>query len=67
MEKEESLKDKMSFEEISEVFVANNPWFVPNYSNVGRFAKKLGYVRMKQMTNKHINYFYVKSHNNEKK
>lgn len=57
--KEEQLKKRMSHEEMyalfSEVNVAD-----PNPNNVGRFAKKMGYVHVKQAHNNKVYYYYVK-------
>lgn len=63
MKKKESLKQYMTYEEMADIFVANYPYFIPNYANVGRFAKKLGYIRVKQMINKQIIRKYVKQNN----
>lgn len=46
-----ALKIKMTFEEMAEVFSYEHPELIPNKSNVGRFAKKLGYRLIKQTVN----------------
>lgn len=60
------LKPKMTFDEMAELFVQDNPAFLPNRSTVGRYAKRLGYMPAKQMVNKVMTYFYVlqNTHNN---
>lgn len=60
MKQDEKLKVSMTFDEMAEVFAANYPWFIPNYTNVGRYARKLGYMKVKQMVNKQIIMKYVK-------
>lgn len=57
---ENKFKQEMSFDEMAAAFVENNPWFVPNNTNVGRYAKKNGYVKVKQMINKVMVMKYVK-------
>lgn len=57
---EKKLKPEMTFDEMAAAFVESNPWFVPNNTNVGRYAKKLGYIKVKQMINKVIVMKYVK-------
>lgn len=54
------MKPEMTFDEMAAAFVEENPWFVPNNTNVGRFAKKNGYTKIKQMINKVIVMKYVK-------
>lgn len=54
------MKSEMTFDEMAAAFVKENPWFKPNYTNVGRFAKKHGYTKIKQMVNKVIVMRYVK-------
>lgn len=57
---EKKLKSEMTFDEMAAAFVKDNPWFVPNNTNVGRYAKKHGYMKVKQMINKVIVMKYVK-------
>lgn len=57
---ENKFKQEMSFDEMAAAFVESNPWFVPNNTNVGRYAKKNGYVKVKQMINKVMVMKYVK-------
>lgn len=57
---ENKFKSEMSFDEMAAAFVEDNPWFRPNYTNVGRYAKKHGYTKIKQMINKVIVMKYVK-------
>ena len=57
---EKKLKPEMTFDEMATAFVEDNPWFVPNNTNVGRYAKKHGYMKVKQMINKVIVMKYVK-------
>lgn len=60
MKGKELLKDKMTGEELAEVFKMNNPAFEANSNIVGRFAKKLGYKYVKQTKNHVTTYFYVR-------
>ena len=55
----ELLKEKMTFDEMCEVYSKNFPYFKPNRSNVGRFAKVLGYKLAKQMVNRKVYLFYI--------
>lgn len=57
---EKKLKSEMTFDEMAVAFVEDYPWFVPNNTNVGRYAKKHGYMKVKQMINKVIVTKYVK-------
>lgn len=59
---EKKFKAEMTFDEMAEAFVKDYPWFVPNNTNVGRYAKKNGYMKIKQMVNKVIVMKYVKAH-----
>jgi len=60
MDKKPELKDRMSYPEMYEAFQAYEPRFEPNPNMVGRFAKKMGYYRTKQVKNGVITYFYAK-------
>lgn len=53
-------KIRFSQEEMAQLYAEAVPYMVPNHSNVGRFAKKQGFVRMKQVVNHKQIYFYVK-------
>lgn len=55
-----NFKDVMSQEEMAQACLEYCPFFVPNRTRVGRFARNNGYVRLKQMVNKKQVYFYVK-------
>lgn len=57
---EEKFKQHMTFDEMAAALVEDSPWLVPNKVNVGKYAKKHGYVRTKQMINKVIVMKYVK-------
>lgn len=57
---EKKFKTEMTFDEMAEAFTKDYPWFVPNNTNVGRYAKKNGYMKIKQMINKVIVMKYVK-------
>lgn len=57
---EKKFKQEMTFDEMAAAFVEDYPWFVPNNTNVGRYAKKHGYMKIKQMINKVIIMKYVK-------
>lgn len=57
----DKLKTQMTFDEMAKAFSEDNPWLVPNNTNVGRYAKKHGYVKIKQMINRKIEMRYVKS------
>ena len=52
------LKSKMTFDEMARVFVAKHPEFIPNRSNVGRFAKRIGFRLVKQVINYKQTYTY---------
>lgn len=43
-----------------EQFAKEYPYLVPNKNNVGRYARKIGLVLMKQVINKKQTYFYVR-------
>lgn len=58
------LKPRMMQDEMAEVFVEANPGFFPTKQAVGRYAKKLGYRRVKQNIDKKQVYFYIKNQNN---
>lgn len=60
---ENKFKSQMSFAEMTEAFAEDNPWLVPNNVNVGRYAKKHGYTKIKQMINKVIVVKYVRNSN----
>lgn len=51
----------MSFDEMAAALVAMHPYYVPNRTRVGRFAKAKGYVVRKQVVNHKQNYIYVKA------
>lgn len=57
---ENKFKSEMSFDEMAAAFVDDYPWLVPNNSNIGRYAKRNGYMKVKQMINKVIVMKYVK-------
>ena len=61
MDNQGQMKTRMSFDEMAEAFVQDNPGFYPNRSNVGRYAKKMGYILTKQMRDYKRTYFYVKN------
>lgn len=50
----------MTFDEMAKAFVSDYPWLVPNNTNVGLYAKKNGYVKIRQMINTVMNMKYVK-------
>ena len=54
------FKSEMTFDEMTEAFVADYPWLVPNNTNVGRYARKNGYVKIRQMINTVMKMKYVK-------
>lgn len=54
------FKSEMTFDEMAEAFVADYPWLVPNNTNVGRYARKNGYVKIRQMINTVMKMKYVK-------
>lgn len=58
---EENFKPHMTFDEMAEVLLQERPWLVPNRVNVGQFARKNGYVRVKQVVNKVTVMTYVKT------
>ena len=58
---EQDFKQHMTFYEMAEVLLKEKPWLVPNKVNVGQFAKRNGYKRVKQMINKVIVMTYVKT------
>jgi len=51
----------MSFDEMAELFAHEHPELIPNKSNVGRFARKLGYKPVKQVINYKQIYSYFNS------
>lgn len=52
------LKFKMSFDEMAAVFAHEHPEFIPNKSNVGRFARKIGFKPVKQVVDYKQTYSY---------
>ena len=61
MYKEElSKKDSLTMDEMKELFTANRPGFIPTPNAVGRFAKKVGFVRVTQMRDGKQTSFYIK-------
>ena len=60
MKQEAEMKPKMYFDEMAEAFAVENPYFIPNKNNVGRFARGKGYIRAKQVINHKQIYFYIK-------
>lgn len=52
-------KQTMTMEEITKLYTSNYP-FVPSAQRIGRFAKKIGYCRTKQMVQGKYITFYVK-------
>lgn len=57
----DKFKPQMTFDEMARAFSEDNPWLKPNNTNVGLFAKRHGYVKIKQMINRKIEIRYVKS------
>ncbi len=57
---EHKFKSEMTFDEMARAFVEDYPWFVPNNTNVGRYARRHGYMKIKQMINKEMIMKYVK-------
>lgn len=53
-------KDSLNKEEMSELFAANNPGFIPTPQAVGRYARKIGFVRATQRQGGKQVYFYIK-------
>lgn len=47
-------------DEMSELFAANNPGFIPTLQAVGRYARKIGFKRATQRQNGKQVYFYIK-------
>lgn len=60
---EQNFKQHMTFDEMAEALLQEKPWLVPNKVNVGQYAKRHGYKRVKQMVNKVIVMTYVKANN----
>lgn len=60
---EEKFKPIMTFDEMAESLLEDSPWLVPNKANVGRYAKRHGYMRVQQMINGVITMKYVKTNN----
>lgn len=54
------FKPEMSFDEMAKAFVADYPWLVPNNCNVGRYAKRNGYIKVRQMIHTVMTMKYVK-------
>ncbi len=50
----------MSYKEMAEAYEAANPSFEANSNRVGRFAKKIGYYRARQIKGGVATYFYAK-------
>ena len=48
----------MSFDEMAAAFANEHPELTPNKSNVGRFAKRLGFKIVKQVVNYKQTYSY---------
>lgn len=59
-------KDSLTIDEMGELFAANNPGFIPTLQAVGRYARKIGFVRATQRQNGKQVYFYIKPQNNGK-
>lgn len=57
---ETKFKQEMTFDEMAKAFVSDYPWLVPNNTNVGLYAKKNGYVKIRQMINTVMTMKYVK-------
>lgn len=55
------LKERMTFDEMAAAYKAVNPNYKANRVNVGRFAKGLGYEPKKQMVDRKIERFYLKT------
>ena len=56
--KKSELNFKMSFDEMAAAFANEHPELTPNKSNVGRFAKRLGFKIVKQVVNYKQTYSY---------
>lgn len=54
------MKEKMSFDEMAEAYMASQSIYKPNRIRVGKFAKMMGYKLAYQKVNKKLTYFYVK-------
>lgn len=54
------MKDKMTFDEMAEAYMASQSVYAPNRVRVGKFAKEMGYKSVHQKINKKLIYFYVK-------
>lgn len=54
------FKPEMTFDEMAKAFVVDYPWLVPNNTNVGRYAKRNGYMKIRQMINTVMKMKYVK-------
>lgn len=51
---------KITFDELCSMFSKEHPYLTPNNRNVGSWAKKNGFVKMRQTIN-NVNYcFYVR-------
>lgn len=53
-------KTKITFDELCEIFAKEHPYLIPNRRNVGLYAKKIGYVKMRQTINNVNHCFYVR-------
>lgn len=54
------MKERMTFDEMAEAYVATHPVYSPNRVRVGKFASEMGYKKIRQMVNNKICYFYIK-------
>lgn len=60
MKTEQMLNPRMSYAEMAKAYEDANPSFEANPNRVGRFAKKIGYYRARQIKDGVAHYFYAK-------
>lgn len=53
-------QEKLTFNDLAEMFVKKYPYIIPNRRNVGTFAKQAGYIKIQQMINNKTYYFYIR-------
>lgn len=58
------LKNRMTIEELREYYTANFP-YIANDQRIGRFAKKEGYVPVRQMVNRQWVRYYIRNTPND--
>lgn len=58
---ENPFKMRMSDQEMEAAYLAYHPCFVANKNCIGRFAKRFGYIRGKQMVNGKLEKFYYRT------